>query len=300
MALLRDFFAARMGNRHALSLDDRRAAFLSAMRDLGPKNCAPRYDERLIGSSPALVSGPDVSDGTPIVLYFHGGAFVSGSPRTHLYFTAELAELAQALVCSIDYGLAPEHPFPAALDQAVEAFETTARDHSHNAIFLAGDSAGGNLALACALRLRERGLAPRGLILLSPFLDLTLAMARSSPPDIQDPFLTVSGLERDVARYIPDAANLTQPFASPVRADLSGLPPALLQVGTDEILLKESETIVAALRAAGVSVYGQIWEGMVHNWHLFPNWLPEASLATREIAQFIQAHSLRSETSSRN
>jgi monoterpene epsilon-lactone hydrolase len=292
LGALRAFFSTRMAGRHELSLASRRAAFQLAIDSLGLSKDRLDSKQVLIADRTALLStfvpeGQDIAD----VVYFHGGAFVSGSPFTHLHFTSLLSQLSYSQVFSIDYSLAPEHPYPAALNDAVAAFKFVSDRNPLRPVFLAGDSAGGNLALACAHRLREENLSPAGLILLSPFVDLTMGHASSSTRSNVDPFLTTAGLEADVARYVAERHSLRSPEISPLYARHDALPSVFLQVGTDEILFEENIALVTALRQAGVDVHGEIWDGMVHNWHLFPNWLPEASEATLRIANFIRSKS---------
>jgi len=282
LAALRAAFAARMANRHALSMAERRAAFAGLMAQLNP--CAAPPSVRLAGCAAELAGTP----ADQAVLYLHGGAYVSGSPATHRHFGLDLARRAGLPVYMLDYRLAPEHPFPAAPEDAFAAYQALLASHTHVAV--AGDSAGGGLSLAVALLARARGVAmPACLVLLSPFVDLSLTAPSCTERAPLDPFLTRDGLAADVQRYLGDA-DRRMPLASPLFADLAGLPPTLVQAGTDEILFDDFERIAAALTEAGVSTTFEPWPGMVHNWHLFPNWLPEAGDATAGIAAFINRH----------
>lgn len=287
---LRQFFAARMGGRHAMTMPERRASFAGLMTSFFPDIRSAQISAGQLGARPCETSSPLA--GAPIadILYFHGGAYVSGGLATHRHFCAVLAMAGQTQVYSLDYRLAPEHPHPAAVEDAIAAYlELRSRSNGSRPLFVGGDSAGGGLTLALSLSLRDSGARlPEGLLLLSPFVDLTMSSDSYSRLADADPFLTKAGLALDVARYAPDAASRRGPLLSPLFADLRGLPPTILQTGTDEILLDEILALVGKLREAGVPVEAQLWERMVHNWHLFGMWLPEADQATRELGAFVR------------
>ncbi len=199
------------------------------------------------------------------LLYLHGGAYCVGSPRTHRAITGRLALRADARVFAADYRLAPEHPFPAAVDDAVAAYRgLLAAGHLPGRIVIAGDSAGGGLAVATALRLREFGAPlPGALVLFSPWVDLRETL-RLRPPAgdvmIAEPWL------RECARFYLAGRDAADPLASPIAADLRGFPRTLIQVGSDEILLEDSRRLHAALAAAGVPV---ALEEYPRRWHVF-------------------------------
>jgi monoterpene epsilon-lactone hydrolase len=223
-----------------------------------------------------------------VVLYLHGGAYCVGSPQTHRAITGRLAMNADAHVFALDYRLAPEHPFPAALEDAVAAFRgLLAAGFESRRITLAGDSAGGGLAVATAVRLRELGLAtPAALVLLSPWVDL--AREHPEPPLPSEVMLSGAWVAECARHYLAGRA-ATEPLASPITADLRGLPPTLIQAGTDETLLDDSQRLHAALSAAnGVSEL-QVYP---HRWHVFQanaGVLADADRALARAGAFIRA-----------
>lgn len=215
------------------------------------------------------------------LLYLHGGAYCVGSPRTHRAITGRLALHADARVFAADYRLAPEHPFPAAVDDAVAAYRgLIAAGHVPDRTILAGDSAGGGLAVAAALRLRELGLPPPGaLVVFSPWVDLR-ETPRPQPPAgdvmISEPWV------RECARFYLAGHDAADPLASPIAADLRGLPPTLIQVGSDEVLLDDSRRLHAALAAAGVPA---ALEEYPRRWHVFQVNAGALSDANRALAR---------------
>lgn len=220
-----------------------------------------------------------------VVLYLHGGAYCVGSPATHRSLTARLALVTGLPVFALDYRLAPEHPFPAGLDDAVAAFQAlSAEGHP---VVLAGDSAGGGLALATALALRDAGsLPPAALVLFSPWVDLTMRDAPATEPP-GEAMLSVAWAAACAAHYLGDAASAEAPLASPLFADLRGLPPTLIQAGTDELLHGQALQLEAALLAAGVETRCEI---TARRWHVFQTHggvLRSADEAIERVARFV-------------
>ncbi|MCS6826015.1 MAG: alpha/beta hydrolase [Caldilinea sp.] len=224
-----------------------------------------------------------------IILYLHGGGYVSGSPRTHLAVTTRLAHEAQARLFALDYRLAPEHPFPAQIEDAWAAYWwlITEQGCTPAQIVVAGDSAGGGLTMALLLALRDAHVPlPAGGVGLSPWLDLTLSgetLLTNKPTD----FLNLDVL-RAAARMYCNGYEARHPLISPLYADLSGLPPLLIQAGSAEMLLDDSRRFAERARAAGVDVQLEIWESMVHVWHF--TWLiePKARQAIRRVGRFVR------------
>jgi acetyl esterase/lipase len=221
------------------------------------------------------------------LLYLHGGAYVFGAPATHRALTRRLARAASACVVAIDYRLAPEHPHPAALEDAMAAYRALLDQGVPAAsIVIAGDSAGGGLSLALALAIRDAGLAaPAALALLSPWTDLSLSGASHQDCAARERLLSTAGLREDVRAYAA-GADPRSPLLSPLFADLRGLPPMLVQVGSDEILLDDSRRLAKAASAAGVSLSLQVWPGLWHVWQLFGGWLPDADAAIEQLGRF--------------
>jgi len=225
-----------------------------------------------------------------VLLYLHGGAWVMGSPRTHRALVADLARRAGVRALSLDYRLAPEHPYPAALDDAVAGYEwLLAGGIEPGRIVVAGDSAGGNLALALLLRLRDaRTPLPAGAVLLSPVTDLGLGGASHVTRKALDPFFARTDLRPFIASYV-GARDLRDPYLSPLGADLGGLPPLLIHVGDHEVLLDDAVRLGERAREAGVEELTVVWPGMMHVFQIQSLFLPEARRANREIAAFIRS-----------
>lgn len=224
------------------------------------------------------------SDGLIIVLV-HGGGFNSGSPRTHRQHAARLAEATGARVLLPDYALAPEEPFPAGLDDIVAVYAALAEQgiEPGDIVFL-GDSSGGGLALAALVKLREVGAPmPRALVLQSPWVDLTLG-GGSHASNAQHPNPSREDLDR-AARWYAPAERHREPMVSPIFADLSGLPPMLVQVGGHEVLLDDSVRLAERAEAAAVPVTLTVAPGL---WHVYQHSdCPEARDAIEEVATFI-------------
>lgn len=220
------------------------------------------------------------------VLYLHGGGFTTGSARTHGALASHLAVGAGAAVHLLDYRLAPEHPYPAAVDDVLAAWrELPGRGSAPAATALAGDSAGGWLALTAALRLRDAGDdGPAALGLISPWLDLT----GGSWPDRSDAMLRPSWLRRCSAAFAP-GADLTAPEFAPLRADLAGLPPLVVHAGSEEILLPDTVALAQRARAAGISVEARRFDGLWHVAQTSAGLVPAATAAVTAMGAALAA-----------
>lgn len=222
------------------------------------------------------------------VLFLHGGGYVTGSPALYRHFTWRIATAARARVLALDYRLAPEHPFPAALDDSVAAYLWLVGgmgDPRRTAVM--GDSAGGGLALALLSRLRDDGLdLPAAAIALSPWTDLALAGASLSLNARSDPMLNAADARLFAECYLA-GADPRHPYASPLYGNPAGLPPTLIHVGSDEIMRDDAVRMAAALREAGCRVEIEVWRRMPHVWHLFAPVLPEAKQAIANIGAFV-------------
>jgi epsilon-lactone hydrolase len=227
---------------------------------------------------------------TRCILYFHGGAYIAMSARTHRSITSRLAAHGEARLFALDYRLAPEHPFPAALEDARAAWHALIETGiAPSRIVVAGDSAGGGLALALLVALRDEGeTLPAAAVLFSPWTDLAATGQSIIDNDAVDPLLFGSWVA-GMARYYLGDTPATNPLASPVYADLTGLPPLLVQVGDTEVLLDDSRRIVDNARQSGVEATLQIWPKVPHGWHIFAPILPEARAALRDAGDFIRA-----------
>ncbi|MBT2757264.1 alpha/beta hydrolase [Mesobacillus foraminis] len=232
------------------------------------------------------VSAPN-ADSDMVLLYLHGGAYIMGSCSTHRDLAAKLSRASAAKVLVIDYRLAPEHPYPAALEDAVTAYRwLISSGHSPEQIAVGGDSAGGGLTLSLLLSLREAGDAlPSAAVLLSPWTDLEGTGDSMETRADADPRIRPMEARNTPALYLGDL-DRRDPFVSPIYADLTGLPPMLVHVGDDEILLDDSVRLVERAREAGVDVSFMIYDEMWHVFHQFD--MPEAAEAIAEIGGFVQ------------
>ncbi len=224
------------------------------------------------------------------ILYFHGGGYVIGSPVSHRHITGQLALDARARILSVDYALAPEHPFPAAVKDGVKAYRWLLdQGHAPQRIAIAGDSAGGGLTVATLLAARDEGLPmPAAASLISPWSDLTCATGSYESRAAADPMITPEGIRALAATYLA-GADPRNPLASPNLADLRGLPPMLIQVGDDEVLLDDSRDLAARAKAAGVDVELEVAPDMIHVWHAFYQMLPEGAQAIAAMGAYLTA-----------
>lgn len=248
-------------------------------------------DELDLGGVPTVRVVAPGSDTGMAVLYMHGGGYVVGSAQGYRGLAGELSRAAGMPALVLDYRLAPEHPFPAPVDDAVAAYKAlVASGTSPENIVFAGDSAGGGLALATMVKLRDEGEAlPAAAMLISPWADLTCTAPSIAAKAEEDPSLTSQGLEACAAHYLGDA-DPAHPLASPARADLSGLPPLLVQVGSIEILLDDALAIAANAGAAGTMVRCEVHPGLPHVFHAFHFMLPQAKAALEQAGTFLSGH----------
>ncbi|HLL70665.1 MAG TPA: alpha/beta hydrolase [Pyrinomonadaceae bacterium] len=243
----------------------------------------------------ASADGDGSNSGGGVILYIHGGGYVSCSAATHRPITAALARLSRRRVFSLEYRLAPEHPFPAAQDDAVAAYRwLLAQGISAREIAFAGDSAGGGLVLACLLRVRDAGLPlPACAVCFSPWTDLAGTGESRLGNDGRCAMFRPENTEAFASVYLAGASPQDS-YASPVYADLRGLPPLLLQVGSTELLLDDSRRVHDKIRAAGGTSRLEIYEDVAHCWQMLDGLVPEARRALRQAASFILEHLLPS------
>ena len=233
---------------------------------------------------------PTGVDPRKVILYLHGGGYCICSLDTHRGLAARLALASQTRVLIIDYRLAPENPFPAALEDAQTAYNwLLTQGITAEQISIGGDSAGGGLTVATAVNLRDAGQKlPAALFLLSPWTDLTFSGESHQTRKKIDP---IFGGEDGGLNFAPAylaGQDPTNPLISPLFADLQGLPPTLIHVGSDEILLDDSTRLEEKMKAAGVESHLQVWEGMWHVFQVFAPYIPEAQLSIDRVGQFIQ------------
>jgi monoterpene epsilon-lactone hydrolase len=225
-------------------------------------------------------------------MFLHGGGYCSGSIRSHRRMVSEAGRAAGLRTLAVGYRLAPEHPFPAAADDAFSAWHFLRRQGIAAArIAIGGDSAGGGLTVALINRLRAAGEELPGCAwLVSPWTDLTMSGSTLVAKDAVDPLIHKAYLEELADAYVPAGMDRRDPRVSPLYSDLEGFPPTLIQVGSAETLLADATRFAAAAGAADVAVTLEIWPHMIHAWHLWNARLEAARRALASAGAFIRAH----------
>ena len=240
------------------------------------------------GSVPAYWVEAPGAKADKVILYLHGGGYVLGSIRSHGELISRIARATGRRALAPMYRLAPEHPFPAAVDDAVAAYRWLLAEGARaENIVIAGDSAGGGLTMATLLSLRDAGdPLPLAAACLSPWVDLEASSGSIAERAHLDPIIEKSGLLKMAAHYLR-GGDPRHPLASPIHADLTGLPPLFIQVGTAEVLYDDAVRLAERARLAGVDVTLDAWDEMLHVWHVFAM-LPEAKRAIERLANFIR------------
>jgi monoterpene epsilon-lactone hydrolase len=271
-----------------------KASSIDEMRALNEKMAGPPEPD--IKSKPVLANGVKAEwisapaaavDRT--VLYLHGGGYVMGSLNTHRDLMGRISRAAQARVLGLDYRLAPEHPFPAAVDDSVAGYRFLLEQGLRpTRIAIAGDSAGGALTLAILIAGRDAGLAmPAAAVCLSPMIDLEFTGESMKTRKDVDPIFSPDGIGL-LGKAFLAGTNPRTPLASPLYADPKGFPPLLIQVGDHEVLLDDSTRFALRARAAGVQVKLEVWPEMIHRFQSYASVLPEAQQAIEGIGKFIR------------
>jgi monoterpene epsilon-lactone hydrolase len=245
-----------------------------------------------VGGMPGEWSIVRGSDASRVLLFFHGGGYCSGSIVSHRRMVTEAGRAAGVRTLAVGYRLAPEHPFPAAFDDALTAWRFL-RNHGAAAAHVAigGDSAGGGLTVALMIRLRERDEELPGCAwLVSPWTDLTMSGATLVTKDAVDPIIHRNYLGELADAYVPAGMARADPRVSVLHGELKGLPPTLIQVGSAETLLDDSTRFAAAAGAAAVPVTLEVWPHMIHAWHLWNAHLESGRRALASAGAFIQRH----------
>jgi monoterpene epsilon-lactone hydrolase len=270
-----------------LGIDERRAVFEAVAAPPPPGTAVEPADA---GGVPAEWVTAAGVDSARVLLYLHGGAYQAGSPAAARRMIALISAAAQVRVLSIGYRLAPEHPCPAAVDDALTAYRFLLQSGTDPAaVAIAGDSAGGGLTLATLVALRDAGdPLPAGAVAISPWTDLALTSESLVTRADADMMIKPDGIRESVATYLA-GADPEHPYASPLYADLHGLPPVLIHVGDAEVILDDSTRFAAKARAAGVDVTLEVWDQMPHVWHAFAGLLPESDQAIERIGDWLQA-----------
>jgi monoterpene epsilon-lactone hydrolase len=251
-----------------------------------------KCEEADIDGVPAEWSIAPGADASRVLLYFHGGGYCSGSIVSHRRLVTEAGRAASVRTLAVGYRLAPEHPFPTALHDALAAWRfLRSQGIAAGRIAVGGDSAGGGLALALIAQLRDaREELPGCIWLVSPWTDLTMSGSTLLTKDAEDPLIHKDYLEELAQAYLPPRTNRKDPRVSPLYADLAGLPPTLIQVGSAETLLEDATRLAAAAGAAAVPVVLEIWPLMIHAWPLWNAQLDFGRRALVHAGAFIRRH----------
>jgi monoterpene epsilon-lactone hydrolase len=274
-------------NGPELSVD--RARERMDLLDLVPRPHHVDYIDTLVGGVPAIVATPTAVEPQRHLMYIHGGAYVLGSPRSHITMVANLAKRASATATVIEYRLAPEHVYPAAVEDCVAAYRALITHVDPATVTIAGDSAGGGATLSTLVALRDAGdPLPAAAYLLSPWTDLTGSGESVVTRAAADPMIDGTRIA-DAGRVYAGELPLDDPGVSPLFADLSGLPPMLIQTGVDEVLLSDSTRLADRAREAGVDVTLDLAEGMWHVYQGFAPVVPEATDALVRAAVFMRS-----------
>ncbi|MFC9839635.1 alpha/beta hydrolase [Rhodococcus sp. NPDC127530] len=228
-------------------------------------------------------------DRSRVVLYLHGGGYSIGSIAAYRDFCARISDGSGSAVLSVGYRLAPEHQFPAALDDAVTAYRWLLDTGvPADRIVVAGDSAGGGMTVATMVALRDAAVAlPAGAVCISPLADLAHTGESVHEKAYADPIVTPEGSHSYAVRYLGEHGDPTDPLASPLYADLHALPPVLIQCGTAEVLLDDSLRLARKIRDAGGVVDLDVWPGMIHIFPFFASTIPESQQALRYLTAFV-------------
>jgi epsilon-lactone hydrolase len=275
---------------HTQAIGDLRKLADKAIRAF-PVGQDTRIETVTIGQREAERLTPAGADNTACLLYLHGGGYAIGSPRSHRHLAADLAARTGIMALVPDYRLAPEHPFPAAVDDALAAYRSLIdAGIAPGRIVIAGDSAGGGLTVSCLLAARAAALPmPAAAACLSPWADMTASGTSYRDKAEADVLVTQRDLTRYGSAYLgPTPA--TAPLASPALADLQGLPPLLIQVGGEEMLLDDARLLAAKAKASGVAAQLEEWPGMLHVWHWYWPVLEEGRQANAAISNFFKTH----------
>lgn len=278
------------------SVKDLRASF-DRLIALTPKPDAS-FETTTIAGVPAVWIGHNDIDGSiqvspesdRILLYLHGGGYVTGSPEHYQGLIAEISRVCNMPALAVDYRLAPEHPFPAALEDAWAAYWwLLSQGVAADRIVVGGDSAGGGLAMALLLALNETGMPqPAAAFAISPWLDLTMS-GISIETNFESDYLSLAGMEKTAAMYL-NGRSARNPLASPIFGDLHNLPPLLLQAGTAEMLYDDARIFSKRAADAGVNVEFEPWSNMVHVWHAFHKLDAKAGQAIASIGRFVREY----------
>ncbi|MEL7029829.1 MAG: alpha/beta hydrolase [Pseudomonadota bacterium] len=290
LELILERFGAMSGAwTEATSLETMRADFEAFFADY-PEAAAQTEITSLGGVPCERVIAPSAHAGRAILL-LHGGGFSVGSARAHRPYATHLSEAARAVVYTVDYRLAPEAIFPAAVEDAYAAYQALLGDPNIDTIAVCGDSAGGGLALSLLVQLRNGGLEqPASCALVSPWADLACNGASYIDNADLDPISNKDMALSMAQAYLGDGAAAKDPAASPIYGDLGGVAPMTIYAGTREIFLDDAKTIASKIQKIGGAAELNVWQGMIHQWPLHIGRLDEADAAVKELGAFFRKH----------
>jgi monoterpene epsilon-lactone hydrolase len=279
---------AKLPPSDGMTVAQRRAQYERAEKFF-PTSPDVKVEQVAAPTAPAEWLSPPGARPDAAVLYLHGGGYVIGSPRSHRHLAAAIGVAAKSHVLLPDYRLAPEHPFPAAVDDAVAAYRWLLdRRIAPARIVIAGDSAGGGLTVATLLALRDAGMPlPAAGVCISPWIDLTCGGGSYTTRAEADPIVKRASVGDMATAYLAGKDPKT-PLASPLFADLRGLPPLLIQVGDAEVLLDDAVQLAECARKAGVDATLDVQDAMIHVWHWFFPMLDEGQAAIDRIGDFVR------------
>jgi len=262
------------------------AAAFSAFPSAGEVKCEP------VNANGVKAEWITAKNAAPdrVIMYLHGGGYVMGSIDTHREVVARLSKAAQARCLPLDYRLAPENPFPAAVDDSITGYRwLLAQGYKPERIVIAGDSAGGGLAVSTLVALRDLGAPlPAAGVCISPWVDLEAEGESMTSRAAQDPLVSREMILNLAKMYMGEKGSLREPLAAPINAYLNDLPPLFIQVGNSETLLDDSTRLADKAKEAGVDATLQIWDEMPHVWHLAAPVLPEGQEAIEKIGEFVR------------
>jgi acetyl esterase/lipase len=286
--LVEMFKAQRAASTGDVPMTQMRQNFDMLGQMLPPVDGVEITDEEIAGL-PGVRIAPDGAPGDRVILYLHGGGYCIGSRVSHGPLVANLAKAAGTVVLLPEYRLAPEDPHPAAVEDGIATYRWVLERFAPERIAIAGESAGGGLTAAVLVKARDEGLPmPAAAALISPWCDMR-GLGPVSDEALDVDFLRPESIASFTEHFVPDEATRTDPLCSPVLADLSGLPPLLIQVGEAEILCDMGQRLAAAAKDAGVDVTLEVEPHMFHAWPLFAGALPEADEAIARTASFVSA-----------
>lgn len=287
---IKQMLKSRPAERMDVPAPEARAFFETMTQAMQVQDDTKREKVTANGVPGEWITNGDSSDATTLY-YLHGGGYSIGSLNTHATITSQIARAAKARAFAIDYRLAPENPFPAALDDALAGYRwLLAQGIDPKSIVIGGDSAGGGLTAALLLALRDAAdPLPAGAVLLSPWTDLAgTGESQKTRADL-DPMIPAFEGVSPMAEWYIGSASATDPLISPLYGDFHGLPPILIHVGDHEVLLSDSTRYAEKAKAAGVDVTLKVWDEMIHVFQFFP-FLPEGQQAIAEIGEWVRAH----------